>query len=56
MFSSLFSPFTSPLFYQTLAAYLVITRALRKALSFKGLAIISVEHNKMASPQEEGEV
>lgn len=27
-----------------------------KTLSFKGLAIISVEHNKMASPQEEGEV
>lgn len=47
---------TSPLFYQTLAAYLVITRVLRKTLSFKGLAIISVEHNKMASPQEEGEV
>lgn len=27
-----------------------------KTLSFKALAIISVEHNKMASPQEEGEV
>lgn len=27
-----------------------------KTLSFKGLAIISVEHNKMTSPQEEGEV
>lgn len=57
MFSSLFFFLSaSPLFYQTLAAYLVITRALRKTLSFRGLAIISVEHNKMASPQEEGEV
>lgn len=56
MFSSLFFPSTSLLFNQTLAAYLVITRALRKTLSFKGLAIISVEHNKMASSQEEGEV
>lgn len=31
-------------------------RSTEKTLSFKGLAIISVEHNKMASPQEEGEV
>lgn len=56
MFSPPPPPSTSPLFNQTLAAYLVITRALRKTLSFKGLAIISVEHNKMASSQEEGEV